>query len=129
MTTYARLNEVGAFRDIIDLTTDQYHALDGHPKQAMLRLYVIDAQPVPSGAQTVQDGPIVIEPTQARKTWALVDKSAATLAQEADAAARLAEITLIKTVLTDMKNGVGTAAERLARLERVVFRLAKDTLL
>lgn len=129
MTTYARLSEAEEFRDTVELTSDQYHAFDGNPKQRLLRPFITDAKPVPLGTQTVQVGPIVVELTQVRQTWILVDKTAAELAAETEAAERIADVTQIMTVLTNLKNGTGTSAERLARLERVVFRLAKDALI
>lgn len=129
MTIYARLSEAGEFRDTVELTPDQYHAFDGNPKQQLLRPFITDAQPVPLSTQTVQPGPIVVELTQVRQTWILVDKTAAELAAETEAAERIADVTQIMTVLTNLKNGTGTSAERLARLERVVFRLAKDALI
>lgn len=50
---------------------------------------------------------------------------AARLAEEqADATERLA----IRAILTAMKNGTGTAGERIARLERVLFAVAKKVL-
>lgn len=39
-----------------------------------------------------------------------------------------AERTQAISVLTDMKNGVGTAEERLQRVEKVLFRVTKDYL-
>jgi len=37
------------------------------------------------------------------------------------------EVKAIRATLTALKNGTGTAAERLARIERVVFRLVKSS--
>jgi hypothetical protein len=37
-----------------------------------------------------------------------------------------ADLEQVKAVLTDLRDGVGNAAQRITRLERVVFRLAKD---
>ena len=43
--------------------------------------------------------------------------------EELDSATELAAI---KAVALDLKNGTGTAAERLTRVERVLFRMLKD---
>jgi len=54
----------------------------------------------------------------------LSERAAAKAAADADTS----EETAIRATLTALKNGTGTAAERLARIERVVFRLAKQSI-
>jgi len=44
----------------------------------------------------------------------------------AEEVAEESEVTAIRATLAALKNGTGTAAERLARIERVVFRLVKS---
>ena len=61
----------------------------------------------------------VVEPTRVTKQRTVV----AIPQEEQDAAT---ELTAIKAVALDLKNGVGTAAERIARCERVLFRMLKD---
>lgn len=124
MTIYYRTTD-GALRD---LTAEQYAAL-ADSKKATLRLWIVDAKPTPSATQVLVDGGIVVGDTEAHQTWTLRDKTQAELDADAAAAARATDIEQIKAVLTALKNGTGTSAERLTRLERVVFRLAKDLLL
>ena len=129
MTDYARLDPLTMLvRDIVRLTPEQYAALDGNPKQALVRPLVTDAQPVPTSAQLLRAGPYVVEPNQVRKTWVLVDKSAEEIAAEAEQAARTVDLAQIRSVITAMRDGTGTSAVRIARLEAVVVRLAKDAL-
>lgn len=127
MTTYARLDPLTLLvRDAVELTAEQYAALNGNPKQAYIRPLVADPQPTPTASQYVIAGPYVVEPTRVRKTWAVVEKSAEEIAAEAEQEARLADLAQIRTVLAAMKAGTGTTTVRLQRLEAVVFRLAKD---
>lgn len=88
-------------------------------KRDTLRLYSVDPQPVPSPTQYVASGPVVVDPTTARKTWLLLDKTAEQLAAEAFRAQQTAQLELARQVYTALKNGTGTATERLARVERV----------
>ena len=116
MTTSYRVSD-GALRD---LSPEQFQALAPN-KRADLRPYVIDAQPTPSATQYVESGPVNVTYTEARKTWLLLDKSAEQVERET-------EVAQAKAVLVALKNGTGTSAERLARIERVLFRVAKDLL-
>lgn len=127
MTTYARLDPLTMLvRDTVELTPEQYAALNGNPKQAFIRPMVIDAQPTPTAAQRVGRGPYVVEPNQVRQTWVLSEKTAEEIAAEVEQSERLADLAQIRTVLAAMKAGTGTTTVRLQRLEAVVFRLAKD---
>ena len=129
MTDYARLDPLTMLvRDIVRLTPEQYAALDGNPKQTFVRPLVTDAQPVPTNAQVLRAGPYVVESNQVRKTWVLVDKSADEIAAAAEQTARTADLAQIRNVLTAMRDGTGTTTVRIARLEAVVFRIAKDAL-
>lgn len=60
--------------------------------------------------------------------WAVPSKSAEELAAEADAAAATEETRQIRLIVAALKAGTGTAAERLARLERAVAHLIKQSL-
>jgi hypothetical protein len=77
MTTYYRVSD-GALRE---LSAEQFAAL-AQNKRADLRLYVVDAQPVPTAQQVVVSGPVVVGPVEAHKTYTLRDKTATEL--EAD---------------------------------------------
>ena len=124
MTTYYRISD-GALRD---LSPEQFAGLQANGKADGLRVYVLDTRPTPTATQAVEEGPVVVGPVEAHRTWTLRDKTAAELAADQAATDRAADLDQIRTVLTALKNGTGTAAERLTRLERVVFRLAKDML-
>jgi len=128
MSLYARLTETGSLLDLVDITPEQYAALAGNPKQSRLRLLVTDAQPTPSATQYVAPGPVVIEPTQARRTWVLVAKSAAQIDAETLAAERVTDMVQLALVVTALRDGTGTAGERLTRVERVCVRLLRDAL-
>ena len=71
MTTYYRVSD-GALRE---LSAEQYAALAAN-KRADLRLYVVDAQPVPGANQVVIDAGIVVGPGEAHRTYVLRDKTA-----------------------------------------------------
>lgn len=79
MTMYARLNVGGNIERLIDLTADQYTALQANGKATWLRLWVVDAKPAPSATQVVIDAGIIITATEAHQTWGLRDKTQAEL--------------------------------------------------
>lgn len=120
---YARINPDGSV-SLVDLDPAFVAALiaANNPKAASIRTYVIDTQPVPSATQNVADAGYVIEPTQVRQTWALVDKPQAVLDREADAA----ELAQLQAVVAALQAGAGTAGERLVRVERVCVWLLKQ---
>lgn len=99
MPRFARLNADLTLRDIIDIAQATYDALAGNPKQALLRPLTIDVQPVPLATQVVDPGPIVIEPTQARQTWALRLKTLAEIERDALAV----ELQQIDLLITDLQ--------------------------
>lgn len=121
MTIYYRTND-GA---LIDLSDKQLQALAPN-KRELLKIYSVDAQPVPSATQYVGSGPVVVEGIAARKTWRLLDKPAEQIAAEQFTAQREQDLAQIRLAYTALKNGTGTAAERLTRCERVLARLLKD---
>lgn len=57
--------------------------------------------------------------------WVTTNKTAGEIAAEADAAATAAETQQLKQIVQALKNGTGTSAERLARVERVCAHLIK----
>jgi hypothetical protein len=99
MTTYARIDAQGAFDRLIDLTPEQYVALQANGKAAWLRLWIVDAKPVPTATQLVIDAGIVITATEAHQTWAVREKTAAELEAESIAAERNSSI---DGILTDI---------------------------
>lgn len=99
---YARIDPLTLAVTLIDITQEQFNALDGNPKQAWLRQLVIDAKPVPSASQVVVDAGYVIEPTQVRQTWALRNKTADELEAESLAAEKVQITTCIAEIQTQL---------------------------
>jgi hypothetical protein len=95
-------------------------------KRDTLRTYSVDPKPTPTATQVVVPGPIVVDATSARRTWQLANKSAEQLAEEQFTAQQTADYEQIRAIYVALKNGTGTAAERLTRCERVLARLLKD---
>jgi hypothetical protein len=71
MSTYYRVSDA----TLHELTADEYAARSQN-KRADLRLYVLDAQPIPTATQMVDPGPVVVGPVEAHKTWVVRDKTA-----------------------------------------------------
>ena len=124
MTTYARLNVDGTVERTVDLTAEQYAAMQANGKAAWLRLRTEDAKPVPTAGQVLVDEGIVVTATEARQTWGLRDKTQAELAGEENEAERVRLRTVIDA-LTAPVNTTGTAAERLTKLEARSLRLER----
>lgn len=61
--------------------------------------------------------------------WQIINLTPEEIAElatkQAELEADTAELTAIRNVLSALKNGTGTAAERIARIERVLFMVAK----
>lgn len=114
MTAYYRTTDEA----ILDLSEDLVAEL-APSKRDTLRLYSVDPLPSPTPTHNVEAGPVVIEATTARKTWVLVAKSAEQIEAEAFAANQAATLQQARAVYTALKNGTGTASERLVRVERV----------
>jgi hypothetical protein len=100
MTAFARIDTQGAFERLVDLTPEQYAALQANGKSAWLRLWAVDAMPVPTATQVVIDAGIVITVTEARQTWSVREKTAAELEAESIAAERNSSIDGILTDIT-----------------------------
>jgi hypothetical protein len=98
MTTYARIDAQGAFESLVDLTPEQYAALESNGKAAWLRLWIVDAKPVPTATQVVIGAGIVITATEAHQTWTVREKTAA----ELEAESIFAERAKIDEILTDL---------------------------
>lgn len=98
MTAYVRFNADGAIDRHLDLTTEQYASLQANGKAAWLRLWIVEAEPVPTATQVVVPGPIIISATEARQTWTIRDKTAAELEAESVAA----ELAKADEILADL---------------------------
>lgn len=88
-------------------------------KRETLLAYSVDPKPTPASTQLVIEGPIVLTATTARRTWQVVEKTAEQLAADAFRATQGATLEQARLVYGALKAGTGTAAERLARVERV----------
>lgn len=104
MTIYYRVSDA-ALRDI---TPEQYAALALN-KRAELRIYIVDAQPIPTAGQVVIAGGVVVGPVEAHLTYTLRAKTAA----ELDVAADVAELTQLRAAISalqaDVAAGITTA--------------------
>ena len=118
----------GQVSSVVNIDAGVYERLvsTGNPKALALRPLVTDTQPTPGPTERVVKGPFVVEATRARETWVIVQKTAEELAAEQEAAARATEYQNLRAVVEALRNGTGTAAERLARVERVSVRLLMD---
>lgn len=132
MTAYVRLNADGAIERHLDLTPEQYAALQANGKAAWLRLWVVEAEPVPTATQVVAPGPITISATEARQTWTIRDKTQVELDAETNAADRPLLLQMIAAITADIDgynanpDVTGTAVERLAKLETRVKDLERQ---
>lgn len=109
MSTYARLKADLSFDRLVELSPEQYTALQANGKAAWLRLYVVDAQPVPSSTQLVIDGPYVSDATTTHRTFVLVDKTAQHLASEAQQAALVLLQQAVAVLQADIATGITPA--------------------
>lgn len=100
MTTYARINAAGDFERLVELTVEQYAALQVNGKAQWLRAWVVDQQPTPTATQVVERGPVVVSATEARQTWSLRDKLASELESESIIAERNSSIDGMLTDIT-----------------------------
>lgn len=105
---------------VFEATQEQYDALKAHPTKAEIHWpYIVDAKPVATALQLVVDGPLVVEPTQVRKTWLLQAKDAGQIEFEELQAekAQLAQLILdVKTQL-DITNATFNAATTNGRFD------------
>lgn len=122
--------QTGFVAVVVDIDTAVYQHLvaSGNPKANALRQLITDPLPTPGINQRVIAGPIVVEPTRARETWVVVDKTQEEIAAEQEAASRVAEYQALRTLIDALRNGTGTAGERMTRVERVCVRLLLDAL-
>lgn len=110
----------------IDVVVYQHLVASRNPKVAALRELFTDPRPTPGQNQRVIVGPIVVELTRARETWVVIDKTQDEIAAEQEAANRADEYQALRGLIDALRNGVGTAGERMTRVERVSVRLLLD---
>lgn len=110
MATYAKLYGE-TFVEWVD-----YDVLPPH-RPGSLRPQVVDALPAFDPAtQKVVEGTPFVEPTQVRKTWAVVPLSADELILREIGV----DLESARQVYTALKNGTGTDANRMRRVETVL---------
>jgi hypothetical protein len=91
-------------QEVIALSDENAASILSHAtKAADHRPYVEDQEPTPTPTQRVVRGPIVVTPTEARLTWALIDKTTEEIAAEAEAAELAAEFSQLDAYLTDIQ--------------------------
>jgi hypothetical protein len=95
-------------------------------KRDTLRTYSEDPRPADTATHYARIGPIVVDATTARRTWEMVAKTPEQVANETFVTQQNADYEQNKAIYTALKNGTGTAAERLSRCERVLARLLRD---
>lgn len=112
---------------VVDVSADVFGEL-APQKQAVHREYSVDPVPSFTTTQRVVEGPVVVTETAATKTWSVIEKTQAEKDEDAENAQRLVDYAQARAVYVDLRNGVGTAAERLARVEKVLSRLLRDAI-
>jgi hypothetical protein len=64
--------------------------------------------------------------------WQVIDLAPGEIAElaakQTESASDAVELLAVRSILLDLKNGTGTAGERITRVERVLFAIAKRTL-
>lgn len=121
MSAYYRTTD-GA---VLDLSAEQLASLAAS-KRDTLRPYSVDVKPVPTATERVDAGPVVVTALAARKTWVLVALTPSELALIQLRQQRDADLIQIRAAYAALKNGTGTAGERMTRCERILARLLLD---
>jgi hypothetical protein len=111
MTTYARLRTDLSFDTTVDLSAQQYAAIQANGKAQWLRLYVVDSKPVPTSLQKLVDGPYITDATTTHRTWALSAKSQAEVDADTLSALQATEKPLITTALAVFDARTATSAQ------------------
>jgi hypothetical protein len=104
VTLYVRLSadktQIEKFN--IELSAEDYDGL-GAWKQSFLRLWSVDPQPAYNAAtQRLDVGDVVIDATTARRTWTVIDKTAAEIAAEAEDVDLAAEQAKAAEIIADL---------------------------
>lgn len=132
MSTFARITQNGVFDTIVELTAEEFDALQANGKAIWLRVWVVDTQPTPTATQVVISAGIVITPTEARQTWGLREKTQAELDAETNAADRPLLLQMLSSITNDIDSYnanpdvTGTAVERITKLEVRVKELERQ---
>lgn len=87
---------------------------------------VVLPDPVPRANQRLGATVRTVNAANVTVVREVVALTAEELAARAEEASRQTEIAQIRSVALDLRDGAGTAGERLGRCERVLFRLLKD---
>ena len=124
MALYARLTNTGVFSHTVDLTAEEYAAMQVNGKATWLRSWSVDAQPVLTATQVLVNAGIVITATTARQTWSVRSKTQAELDAEENEAERV-RLRAIIANLVAAQDVTGTATERLVKLETRTLRLER----
>jgi hypothetical protein len=134
MTTYVRLTQdkLAVEKSDIELSAQEFAALVEW-KQSFMRLYVVDAAPVPSASQVVEAGVPLITPTEYHATWVLREKTADELEAEALNGEKAQLVNWLDDVQTQLNldnaaRALLTNAQRINELEkdtRVLLKVAK----
>lgn len=124
MTTYYRITD-GSFHE---LSVEDYAARAPN-KLADLRVWVVDAQPVPTASQVLIDAGIVVGAVEAHQTWGLRDKTAAELDADAQAAEAPAVMAMLAALSDDIQAGAGVApatqAQAFAQIQALKVRAVR----
>ena len=118
MPAYYRTTD-GAIRDF---TVPQFNAL---PDRAVWRLFFMDAMPALTATQIAKRDRFDVTATECHFAWTVRDKTADELAAEAAETEKTADRTALASAISALRNGTGTQAERLARVERACVYLLR----
>lgn len=132
MSTFARITQAGVFDTLVELTQEQFAALQANGKAVWLRIWVVQPQPTPTATQVVISDGIVITPTEARQTWGVREKTQIELDAETNSADRPLLLQMLSAITTDIDaynanpDATGTAVERITKLEARVKELERQ---
>lgn len=120
------------FDTLVELTPEQFAALQVNGKSTWLRSWVVDQQPVPTATQVVVESAILVTPTEARQTWVLREKTQLEIDLETNASDRPALLQMLSVITADIDSYnanpdvTGTAVERITKLEVRVKELERQ---
>lgn len=105
--------DLDASLEVVEVTTEELPQID--PETQKLERYEPELPPIAPG-----------HPIRWMRGWKVVALTSAELAERQARAADAQDRQQIKAIVTDLQNGTGTTAQRLARVERALVRLIKD---
>jgi hypothetical protein len=121
MTTYYRVSDAA----LRELTAEQFAALAPN-KQADLRVYIVDARPIPSATEVVVDVGVVVGLVEAHYTYGLRAKTADELEGDALSAEKIDQIDGYLLDLNTQLNISNADRALLTNVQRI-NELEKDT--